>query len=218
MDPLDMAMIPRLETRDHSHFNSMHSDVIIVILEQLDDVPTLLSVIRSCKSFFYAFSLSPQHILRRIFARQKVAIQSFQIGTTFMDLKLAIKRDIIPREAIEETFAFIWPDFTENKLEELLVPLARELAATYCLKGRYSEAERFLWRIWNQEGPYASRDYIPRSPVMMGIGRLLLSLSKSSEVATLEADLDLLRKTKRCLSVIFTLCFTRLSFHESLIA
>ncbi|KAJ2903307.1 hypothetical protein MKZ38_010124 [Zalerion maritima] len=133
---------------------SLPTELRLLLLENLSDFSTLLSAILTRKSFHELYQGYERRILLAIFRRQCNKLRRYNIGQVFWELVFAIRHDFMKREIVEELFTVGWQVFQQRDLEELLIPLGRALAWSYCLDGRDGDAVDLLTRIWHGRGPF----------------------------------------------------------------
>lgn len=111
-------------------------------------------------SIFFAFEEFERQILLPVFRRQCNEAKSSKLGQLIWELVFAIRMDVVDRDVARELFVVGWKIFQGKRLEELLLPLGRALAWSYCLDGlegstgREEEAFALLTALVHGDAPF----------------------------------------------------------------
>lgn len=128
-------------------------------------------------------------------------IRAYNVGKGFKELGFAICRDFMPRDCVKEALTTSWPIFAERQLGELLLPLARALAWSYCIDEREDVAIKLLKHVWHRRQPFCQLEGDPaiskeRSPSYAIVGSLLLDLVDESERGSIKVEMERLDSSR----------------------
>ncbi|KAH6986599.1 hypothetical protein EDB80DRAFT_874626 [Ilyonectria destructans] len=129
-------------------------EILTMIFGCLHDFETLASAAATCRSFHTSFQDNSQAIIRAIFANVCGRVRDNNIGEIFWQLEFAIRRCLIPRADVEAALGRSWSIFAEQELGELLLPLARALAWSYCIDDQEDAAIQLLTMVWDGTAPF----------------------------------------------------------------
>ncbi|KAL2015067.1 hypothetical protein VTK56DRAFT_6411 [Thermocarpiscus australiensis] len=141
-------------------------ELVLQVLEHLPDFASLLSAIVVCQSIYRVYERYGRLIPLAIFRRQydeteQDETKRYDISRVFWELVFAIRHpNFVEREIVEKLYTIGWEWFRGIDLEELLLPLGRELARSYCLDKRKEEAVKLLDKIAYGREPFDSRPII----------------------------------------------------------
>lgn len=187
-----------------SLFIDLPVELIVTILENLSDLPTLFSTVQACTRLYNCYEQYEQPILLRILQRECYQVEGYLIGNIYWELKFAIRYDFMAREVVQQLLELAWNLFRERHLEELLIHLVAGLAWTFCIDECESDAVALLKKVWNREHPFSSslkqkgtvwnRQQASISkiglPTLVPIGALLAELTNGDEKASVLLDIE----------------------------
>ncbi|RSL89853.1 hypothetical protein CEP52_014770 [Fusarium oligoseptatum] len=152
-------------------------EVMILVIEHLPDFKTLSSVVETCRAMYNIFCRHSKLVVRRILAeacgRVRDSLNPYDgVCRITEELEFAVRRQFLPRAHVEDAFAVAWSLFSEMKVEEILYPIARQLAWTY-LGGRPQEAIKFLEAVRFHREPFTLPLSRRSSPALLPVARSL---------------------------------------------
>lgn len=153
-------------------------EVILLIFEHLPDLKNLSSIAETCRAMHNVFHRDSKVLITRILSKTCGGVWSSpnpytDICQITADLEFAVHRQVLPQSHVEDAFAVAWRLFAAMELEEILYPIARELAWGYHLDGRTQDAIRFLKAIHHHQRPYMLAQFRSISPALLPVARLL---------------------------------------------
>ena len=181
---------------------NLPAEILLQVLGRLPDFGSLLSAITACKNLYEVYEGNHRLTLLAIFQQQYDEAKQYEIGRLFWELVFAIRHpNAFKRETVEELFIIGWEHVRGIHLEELLLPLGRELASSYHKGGLTKEAVGLLRKIGYGHAPFdrsppidfgaeeADHNYDQRWPRMtlLPILELLTILSKEEHLCALRS-------------------------------
>ena len=142
------------------YFTTLPIELHVQILGFLPCFTTVFSAVCTHSSIFSAFKASERQILLAVFHRHCNRAKAYDVGQVFWELVFAIRQDFVARDIAQELFTVGWQLFRDRGLEELLLPLGRALAWSYCLDGpegsagREEEAVALLTKLAHGDAPF----------------------------------------------------------------
>lgn len=153
-------------------------EVILLVFEHLPDLKSLSSVAEACRAMHNVFRRHSEVLITRILSKSCGGVWNSpnpyaDICQITADLEFAVHRQFLLQSHVEDAFAVAWRLFTAMELEEILYPIARELAWGYHLDGRTQDAIRFLKAIHHHQKPYILPSCRSISSALLPVARLL---------------------------------------------
>ncbi|RSL64882.1 hypothetical protein CEP53_003866 [Fusarium sp. AF-6] len=153
-------------------------EVILLVFEHLPDLKSLSSIAETCRAMHNVFRRHSEVVITRILSKTCGGVWSSpnpyaDVCQITADLEFAVHRQLLPQPHVEDAFAVAWRLFATMELEEILYPVARELAWGYYLDGRTQDAIRFLKAIHHHQKPYILPPCRNKSPAVLPVAELL---------------------------------------------
>lgn len=195
-------------------------ELVVEVLRFLPDFTSLLCAVQTCHTIKSLYINNSCRVLCDIFLAQRDRISDHNVVSLFWELIFAIQHTFISRDDTEQLFTIGWRVFRQIQLEELLLPLARELARSYIRVDRKKDAIKLLQKLIRGIKPF---DYAPKSrttssvnglilisPTLAPLGKLLRQLVQPYQKAFLSTRTNPLQQSIRVVRV------TREEIHFSL--
>ncbi|KAJ4196925.1 hypothetical protein NW759_016382 [Fusarium solani] len=156
-------------------FLNLPVEVVILIMERLPDLTTLASAVETCRAMHNIFCMNSQLIVREILSKACDDVRHDRnpyqgVCGLIEDLEFAVRRQFLPRSPVEDAFTVTWSLFSEMEVEEILYPIARQLAWTY---DRPQDAIKFLKAVRHHQKPYILPPSRRSSPALLPVARSL---------------------------------------------
>ncbi|KAF3407821.1 hypothetical protein DPV78_000651 [Talaromyces pinophilus] len=163
------------DQEQNSHLSELALELAIIILESLPDYDSLFATIQTSQRLYQCFKGNTKRIITSIsFNIYQRAIKLDSQTKPFpyqgscliiQQLISVIKSRYIPRNAVLDVFKKAWELLFDKRLEELLIPLGKDLAWSLELENRQQDAMKLLQQIIRRESPFKlsrrklSKDY-----------------------------------------------------------
>lgn len=184
------------DQKQNLHLSRLPLELAIIILENVPDFDSLFATIQTCRRLYQCFKSNAERIITSIsFNIYQRAIQLDSQTEPFpyqgscliiQQLISAINNRYIRRDFVLHLFKNAWEFLFYEKLEELLIPLGKDLARSLELENRRQDAISLLQQIIRRQspfklsstkifyGPHPPREYVRRLLTFAPLKSLLL--------------------------------------------
>lgn len=186
--------------KQKSYLSRLPLEPAIIILKNLPDFDSLFATIRTCRRLYQCFRSNAEHIITSI--SFNIYQRAIQLGSQtkpfpyqgscliIQQLISAINNRYIRRDFVLHIFKNAWEFLLNEKLEELLIPLGKDLATSLASENRRQDAISLLQQITRRKspfklssttifkGPHPPREYVGRIPTFAPLRSLILRFQK----------------------------------------
>lgn len=198
----------------NSHFR-LPLELGIIILKDLPDFDSLFATIRTCRRLYQCFYCDAERIITSI--SFNIDQRAIQLGSQTQPFRYqgscliiqqvisAINNRYIRRDFVLHFFKNAWDFLFKEGLEELLIPLGKDLARSLELENRQQDAISLLQQMIDKQSPFKlsstkifhsslhPREYVGRLPIFAPLRSLMARLRfQKSEIP--EEDFSLVKR------------------------